>query len=121
MRGRLAFAAVLIALVAAPVRAAEKTEAPADQGPTEADIRAAYRSKITWINAASRKFLGEKAAAEVQIGVAKLTLVECNAIADHAGDYLCSVLVESSLGDAETETKRVELVLVKEEGAWEVQ
>ena len=121
MRGRLVFPVVLFALATPPVGAAEAKKAPADQGPKEAEIRAAYRSKLDWINASSRKFLDEKAAAQVQVNVAKVTLVECNPIADHASNYLCKVLVESSLGNAETETKRVELVMIEDEPGWKLQ
>ena len=121
MRGRLAYAALLTALIAGPVRAAESTAEPAYQGPTEADIRAAYQSKLDWINTASRRFLDEEAAAKVQISLAQLTFVECNPIADQADNYLCSVLVEASAGDAGTETKRVELVMLRESDLWRVQ
>jgi hypothetical protein len=120
MRGRLAYAAVLTALIAAPLSSAESTAESAYQGPTEADIRAAYQSKLDWINTASHRFLDEEAAAKVQISLAQLTFVECNPIPDQPENYLCSVLVEARLGDADTKTKRVELVMLREGNLWRV-
>ena len=121
MIGRLAITLALIALTGAPARAAQDTETPGYRGPAESDIRAAYRNKLDSINADSRKFLDPEAAAKVQINVAKVTLVECNPVANHADHFLCSVLVESSLGNSDSETKRVEILMVKDKEVWRTQ
>lgn len=90
------------------------------KGPTETDLRVAYTDKINAINAGTKQYLDEKAAAKLNIRVAKVNFVECNMFEDRTDFYLCSALVESAVGDAGSDFKRVEIAMVKEKDAWRV-
>lgn len=115
----VAFLAMLLPLNLA--LAAKQDDKPEYQGPTEADIRAAYATQLDWINDGSRRFLSEEAAAKLRIELIKLSFIECDGIEGYPKHYLCSVLVEASVGAAPAEIKRVELTLVKEDEVWKVQ
>lgn len=91
------------------------------KGPTEADIRVAYTEHIETINAGTARFLDPEAAAKLRIRFAKIDIVECAAVEERQDLYLCSVLIESGVGDAVPEFRRVELAMVKEKDVWRVQ
>ena len=94
---------------------------PEYKGPTETDIRVAYTDKINAINAGTAHYLDAAAAAKVIIRVAKVNFVECAPASDSTKLYICSALIESAVGEAATEFKRVEIAMVKEKDAWHVQ
>ncbi len=93
---------------------------PEYRGPTEADIRTAYTLRVERINAGSAKYLSQEAAARLHIRLVKVDFIECEPVEDRTDFYLCNVLVESALGNAAPEFKRVEAVLAKEGDAWTV-
>jgi hypothetical protein len=94
--------------------------APAYQGPTETDIRVAYTDKIESINAGTGQYLDPATAAKLMIRLIKVNFVECAPTPDNADVYACSILVESAVGDAASEFKRVEVALSKEKDVWRV-
>jgi hypothetical protein len=91
---------------------------PQYQGPNETDVRDAYTQRIARINAGSEKYLSGEAAAQVQIRLVKVELIECEALQERTDIYLCNVMVESALGSADPEIKRVEAVMAKEDALW---
>lgn len=112
---------------AAPKPAAAQSGKPGSRkkaeykGPTEADIRVAYTERIETINAGTAQFLDPEAAAKLIIRLANIDIVECAAVEERQDLYLCSVLIESGVGDAVPEFRRVELAIVKEKDTWRVQ
>ncbi len=105
-----------------PSIAQSKAKTKADyQGPTETDIRVAYRDLVARLNAGSTRHLDPAAAAALQIRLVKLDFVECKPMEENTDLYLCSVLVEAALGDASPEFKRGEIVMFKEKDAWRIQ
>lgn len=100
--------------------AGQVKEAPGYQGPTETDIRVAYTDKIEYINAGTRQYLDAATAAKLIIRLIKVNFVECAPTPDNANVYVCSILVESAVGDAASEFKRVEIALSKDKDAWRV-
>lgn len=100
---------------------AGKTAAPAAyEGPTELDIRAAYSTRIERINSGSERYLNAEAAARLRIRLVKVDIIECTEAEGHTDLYLCNVIVESAVGNADPEFKRVEAVLAKTGKAWTV-
>jgi hypothetical protein len=88
------------------------------QGPTETDIRSAYRLRVDRINEGSDRFLDREAAARLHLRLVKVDFVECNPIGERTDLYLCSILVESALGDGDSEFKRMEATMAKEGQTW---
>jgi hypothetical protein len=103
-----------------PVKPADKPATASTLGPTEADLLAAYRIKLDWVNQATRQFLPDQAE-RLRLRVDNLELVECDRLEDFPNHFLCSVLVSSAIGERETESKRVELVMTKEGNVWKAQ
>jgi hypothetical protein len=119
MRGSRPLGALLLTLPLSLAQGADlDTRAP---GPTEADLRAAYQVKIDAINAGSREHLSPAAASQLTIKPVKVSLIECEAIADEPTHFLCSALVEASVGEQDAKVTRVELILHREGQAWQVQ
>ena len=98
----------------------KKPVAPEYKGPTETDIRVAYTDKINAINAGTTQYLDAAAAAKVFIRVVKVNFVECATVSDSTKLYICSALIESAVGEAAAEFKRVEIAMIKEKDAWRV-
>lgn len=104
-----------------PADGAAKTTAKAAaayQGPTETDIRVAYTQRIDNVNAGSKKFLDPQAAAQLHIRLLKADLIDCRAVDDRPDLYLCNLVVESAVGEAGSEIKRIEAMLAKEGRIW---
>ncbi len=119
MRGSRPLGALLLALPLSLAQGADPDTRAA--GPTEADLRAAYQVKVEGINAGSREHLSPAAASQLTIKPVKVSLIECDAIADGPTHFLCSALVEASVGEQDVEVNRVELILHREGQAWQVQ
>jgi len=88
--------------------------------PTETDIRVAYTEKIDAINAGTERFLDPAAAAKLKIRLVKVNFVECDPVADSTNIFVCNVLIESAVGDAGAEFRRIEMALVKDKDVWRV-
>ena len=119
MRGSGPLGALLLALPLSLTQGAGPATGAA--GPTEADLRAAFQVKVEGINAGSREHLSPAAASQLSIEPVKVSLIECDATADGPTHFLCSALVEASVGEQDVEVNRVELVLHREGQAWQVQ
>jgi hypothetical protein len=101
--------------------AAAKARAKAEyKGPNETDIRVAYTAKIDAINAGTRQYLDPQAAQKLLIHVAKVDFVECEPFEGRTDLFVCNVLVESAVGAAGADFKRMEMALYKEKDAWRV-
>ena len=118
MRGSLPLGALLLALPLSLAQGADPDTRVA--GPTEADLRAAFQAKVEGISAGSRARLSPAAASQLSIEPVKVSLIECNAIADGPTHFLCSALVDASVGEQDVEVERVELILDREGQAWQV-
>lgn len=91
------------------------------KGPTEADIRAAYRDRVDLLNAGTAQYLDPAAAAKLTINLVKVDVVECTPAEERQDTYVCSILIEAGVGPGEVEFKRVEAALVKAKDAWRIQ
>jgi hypothetical protein len=120
MRGFLCTSALLLALPLSIASGADPAELT-QTAPTDADLRAAYEVKVESINAGGHSLLSAETASRLAIKPIKVSLVECDPIGAPATHYLCSAMVEASIGDQDAEVKRVELILHREGPAWQVQ
>jgi hypothetical protein len=84
--------------------------------PAEAEIERLYRERIDWINQGSVRFLGVLGAQKVLIRVESLKKLECKS--EVKGVYACAVFVDSAVGKALAETKRLTLTLAKDGDDW---
>ena len=105
----------ILAGLSLPVRAADPVP-PAAQEPKEAELQRLYREHIDRINQGSVKFLGEQGARKVMIKFDALKKTGCES--PDKGVFDCAVLVESAVGSARVETRRLNLMLVKEGNDW---
>ena len=87
-------------------------------GPNETDIRTAYNLRVDRINDGTKKYLSPEAAARMQILVKKVGFNECNKVDQRTDLYLCTIVVESAIGNGEAEFKRVEARFAKEGRVW---
>ena len=101
--------------------AKKKSDKAPYKGPSETDIRVAYTERIDAINAGTAQYLDPATAAKLHIRLAKVEIVECAAVEERQDLYLCSVLIESGVGDSVPEFKRAEIAMVKDKDAWRVQ
>jgi hypothetical protein len=105
----------ILAGLSLPVRAADPVP-PAAQEPKEAELQRLCREHIDRINQGSVKFLGEQGARKVMIKCDALKKTGCES--PDKGVFDCAVLVESAVGSARVETRRLHLMLVKEGNDW---
>ena len=89
---------------------------PVVQEPTEAEIQRLYRERIEWINQGSVKVLGEKGAQKVLIKFDALKKTGCES--PERKVFTCAVLVDSAVGAAPQETRRISLTLSKDGEDW---
>jgi hypothetical protein len=119
MRPHQVFPALLAALagLSLPASAADPVPPePVIREPKEAEIQRLYRERIDWINQGSVRFLGEEGAQKVLIKFDALKKTGCES--PEKGVFTCAVLVDSAVGAARQETRRLSLTLVKDGDDW---
>lgn len=119
MRLRQVFPVVLAALagLSLPVFAADPVPPePVIPEPKETEIARLYRERIDWINQGSVKFLGTEGAQKVLIKFDALKKTSCES--PEKGVFRCAVLVDSAVGAARQETRRLSLTLVRDGDDW---
>jgi hypothetical protein len=89
------------------------------QEPKEAEIQRLYRERIDWINQGSVKVLGEEGAQKVLIKFDALKKTGCES--PERTVFNCAVLVDSAVGAARQETRRLTLTLSKDGDDWRLQ
>jgi hypothetical protein len=89
---------------------------PVIQAPQEAEIQRLYRERIDWINQGSIKVLGEEGARKVLIKFDALKKTGCES--PERGVFNCAVLVDSAVGSANQQTRRLNLTLSKDGDDW---
>jgi hypothetical protein len=105
------------ATLSLPVSAADPMPAEAAiPEPKEAEIQRLYRQRIEWINQGSVKFLGEEGARKVLINFDTLKKTGCES--PEKGVFNCAVLVDSAVGLARIDTRRLTLTLIKDGDDW---
>jgi hypothetical protein len=107
----------VLAGLSAPVRAVDQVPpAPAGQEPKEAEIQRLYRELIDWIDQGSLTFLGEPGAGKVPIKFDGPKKTGCEW--PEKGVFDPVVMVDSAVGSAPSETRRLTLMLVKDGDDW---